>query len=77
MLVGHDDYDQFTSMDPVVTLGQNVIGHHVRSTIVDGKVVMKDREFKTVDIEKMKANVKERYPGFISRYEKAILLTSG
>jgi len=77
VLVGHDDYDQFTSMDPVVTLGQNVVGHHVRSTIVNGKVVMKDREFKTVDTEKMRAEVKERYPGIISRYEKAILLTSG
>jgi len=64
-------------MDPVVTLGQNVIGHHVRSTIVDGKVVMKDREFKTVDIEKMQAEVKLRYPVIIDRYEKAILLTSG
>jgi len=44
---------------------------------VNGKVVMKDREFKTVDTEKMRAEVKERYPGIISRYEKAILLTSG
>jgi 5-methylthioadenosine/S-adenosylhomocysteine deaminase len=77
VLVGHDDFDQFTSMDPVVTLGQNVVGHHVRSTIVDGKVVMKDREFVTVDMEKMRADVKQRYPGIISRYEKAILLTSG
>jgi 5-methylthioadenosine/S-adenosylhomocysteine deaminase len=77
VLVGHDDYDQFTSMDPVVTLGQNVVGHHVRSTIVNGKVVMKDREFKTVDMEKMRAEVKERYPGIISRFEKAIQLTSG
>ena len=77
VLVGHDDYDQFTSMDPVITLGQNVVGHHVRSTIVNGKVVMKDREFKTVDMEKMRAEVKERYPGIISRFEKAIMLTSG
>jgi 5-methylthioadenosine/S-adenosylhomocysteine deaminase len=77
VLVGHDDYDQFTSMDPVVTLGQNVIGHHVRSTIVDGRVVMKDREFLTVDTEKMRADVKERYPVLISRYEKALQLTSG
>ena len=77
VLVGHDDYDQFPSMDPVVTLGQNVVGHHVRSTIVNGKVVMKDREFKTVDTEKLRADVKQRYPGIISRYEKAILMTSG
>jgi 5-methylthioadenosine/S-adenosylhomocysteine deaminase len=77
VLVGHSDYDQFTSMDPTITLGQNVIGHHVRSTIVDGKVVMKDREFKTIDIEKMRADVMARYPGIISRYEAAIQLTSG
>ncbi len=77
VLVGHNDHDQFTSMDPVITLGQNVVGHHVRTTIVDGKVVMKDREFKTIDIEKMRADVMERYPGIISRYEKAIQLTSG
>ena len=77
VLVGHDDYDQFTSMDPTITLGQNTIGHHVRSTIVDGKVVMKEREFQTVDIEKMRADVKARYPVIIDRYEKAILLTSG
>jgi len=77
VLVGHDDHDQFTSMDPTITLAQNVVGHHVRSTIVDGKVVMKDREFLTVDVEKMRADVKQRYPRMIDRYEKAILLTSG
>jgi 5-methylthioadenosine/S-adenosylhomocysteine deaminase len=72
VLVGHDDYDQFTSMDPTLTVGQNVIGHHVRSVVVDGRVVMKDREFLTVDTEKMRARVNERYPGIVARYEKAI-----
>jgi 5-methylthioadenosine/S-adenosylhomocysteine deaminase len=60
-----------------MTLAQNVVGHHVRTTIVDGRVVMKDREFLTVDVEKMRADVKQRYPRMIDRYEKAILLTSG
>jgi 5-methylthioadenosine/S-adenosylhomocysteine deaminase len=77
VLVGHDDHDQLTSMDPTITLAQNVVGHHVRTTIVDGKVVMKEREFLTVDIEKLRADVKQRYPRMIDRYEKAILLTSG
>jgi 5-methylthioadenosine/S-adenosylhomocysteine deaminase len=72
VLVGHDDYDQFTSMDPTITLGQNVIGHHVRTAIVDGRVVMKDREFVTVDLKEMRARVKQRYPIMIDRYEKAI-----
>jgi hypothetical protein len=44
---------------------------------VDGKVVMKDREFLTVDIGKIRADVMQRYPRMIDRYEKAILLTSG
>jgi len=77
VLVGHDDHDQITSMDPTITVAQNVVGHHVRTTIVDGKVVMRDREFLTVDIEKMRADVKQRYPRMIDRYEKAILVTSG
>ncbi|MDE1163770.1 MAG: amidohydrolase family protein [Acidobacteriaceae bacterium] len=77
VLVGHDDYDQFTSMDPTITLGQNCVGHHVRHTVVDGKVVMKDREFLTLDVEKMRANVKERYPRIIANYEKAISVTQG
>ena len=77
VLVSHDDHDQFTSMDPTITLGQNVVGRNVHTTIVDGRVVMKNREFLTVDTEKMRADVKDRYPGIISRYEQAILLTSG
>jgi len=77
VLVGHDDYDQFSSMDPTITLGQNVIGHHVRTTIVDGRIVMKDREFLTVDLEKMRARMKVQYPIIVSRYEKAISMTSG
>jgi 5-methylthioadenosine/S-adenosylhomocysteine deaminase len=72
VLVGHDDFDQFTSMDPKVTLGQNVVGHHVRTVVVDGNVVMKDREFLTIDVEQMRANVRLRYPTIIERYERAI-----
>jgi hypothetical protein len=39
---------------------------------VDGRVVMKDREFLTVDVAAMRAKVNTRYPLIISRYEKAI-----
>jgi hypothetical protein len=38
---------------------------------------MRDREFLTVDVQKMRADVKQRYPRMIDRYEKAIQLTSG
>jgi len=38
---------------------------------------MKDREFLTVDLEKMRARMKVQYPIIVSRYEKAISMTSG
>jgi 5-methylthioadenosine/S-adenosylhomocysteine deaminase len=72
VLVAHDDYDQFTSMDPTITLAQNVVGENVRTVVVDGRVVMKDREFLTVDIGAMRARVSARYPLIIRRYEDAI-----
>jgi 5-methylthioadenosine/S-adenosylhomocysteine deaminase len=72
VLVGHDDHDQFTSMDPTLTVAQNVVGHHVRTVVVDGRVVMKDREFLTLDVEAMRARVRQRYPGIVQRYESAI-----
>jgi 5-methylthioadenosine/S-adenosylhomocysteine deaminase len=72
VLVDHDDHDHFTSMDPTLTLAQSVIGHHVRTVVADGRLVMKDRKFLTVDVEKMRARVRERYPGIIARYEQAI-----
>jgi 5-methylthioadenosine/S-adenosylhomocysteine deaminase len=55
-----------------ITLAQNVVGQNVRTVVVDGRVVMKDREFLTVDIAAMRAKVNVRYPLILSRYEKAI-----
>jgi hypothetical protein len=40
--------------------------------VVDGRVVMKDRKFLTVDIGAMRARVTARYPLIIRRYEDAI-----
>lgn len=72
VLVSHHDYDQYGGMDPTLTLAQNVIGHHVRTVVVDGRVVMKDREFLTVDLAPMKARMRTELPRIIERYERAI-----
>lgn len=72
VLVSRDDYDQYPSSDPLITLGQNTIGHHVRTVVVDGRVVMKDRQFLTVDMERMRRKMNERYPVLLDRFDKAI-----
>jgi 5-methylthioadenosine/S-adenosylhomocysteine deaminase len=72
VLVAHDDYDQYPSLDPAVTLGQNVVGHNVQTVIVDGKVVMKDRQFRTIDIGKLRERMDKRYPIIMERFDKAI-----
>ncbi|MBV9770095.1 MAG: amidohydrolase family protein [Bryobacterales bacterium] len=72
VLVSRDDYDQYPSTDPLITLGQNTIGHHVRTVVIDGRVVMKDRQFLTVDMERLRQRMNERYPILLDRFDKAI-----
>lgn len=72
VLVSRDDYDQYPSSDPLITLGQNTIGHHVRTVVVDGRVVMKDRQFLTVDMERLRRKMDVRYPVLLDRFDKAI-----
>lgn len=72
VLVSRDDYDQYPSSDPVITLGQNTIGHHVRTVVIDGRVVMKDRQFLTVDMERLRRRMDERYTVILERFDKAI-----
>ncbi|MFH1573760.1 MAG: amidohydrolase family protein [Acidobacteriota bacterium] len=72
VLVSRDDYDQYPSLDPTITLGQNVVGRDVRTVIVDGRVVMKDRQFLTVDMRRVRERMEKRYPQIMDRFDKAI-----
>jgi 5-methylthioadenosine/S-adenosylhomocysteine deaminase len=72
VLVGRNDFDQYPSTDPLVTLAEMTTGRDVRTVIVDGRVVMKDREFLTVDMEPMRRRMAKQYKVILDRYDQAI-----
>lgn len=72
VLVSTTDYDQYPSVDPVITLAQNCVGRDVRTVVIDGKVVMKDRQFQTIDLESMQRRVNEQYISLMKRFDHAL-----
>ncbi len=68
ILVNTTDYDQFPVVDPVITLSQNCVGRDVRTVIVDGEVVMKDRELLKVDTAQTKVTLAHQYESIMTRY---------
>ncbi|MFT8464758.1 amidohydrolase family protein [Acetobacter persici] len=72
ILVGAEDYDQFPVVDPVVTVSQNCVGRDVRTVIVNGRIVMKNREFLTIDIKGMKKAIETQYEDIMRRYHTAL-----
>ncbi len=72
VLVGRNDFDQYPSTDPLVTLAEMTTGRDVRTVVIDGRVVMKDREFLTVDMEPMRRRMAKQYKVILDRYDQAI-----
>lgn len=69
LLVDSTALDQMPLYDPLYTAANTTIGRDVRTVIVAGRVVMKDRELKTVDVERIRALVAERLPRLMDRLE--------
>ena len=72
ILVNTTDYDQFPVVDPVITLSQNCVGRDVRTVIIDGQVVMKDREMLTFDTDTTRRKVQEQYASIMDRYHATL-----
>ena len=68
LCVLNTDTPQFT---PMTSAACNVVyaaqGADIRMTMVDGEVLYRDGEFKTIDIEKVKAEVQRRTDSILSR----------
>ncbi|MGA8597404.1 MAG: amidohydrolase family protein [Bryobacteraceae bacterium] len=71
ILVESDSYAQFPNYDPTITLAESTVGPNVRTTIVDGRVLMKDRVLLTIDMGAMKERVSRRYSTIMERFDRA------
>jgi 5-methylthioadenosine/S-adenosylhomocysteine deaminase len=47
-----------------------VVGRDVRTVVIDGNVVMKDRELLTVDRHEIDRRLAERLPKLMERFDK-------
>lgn len=72
ILVDSTSYAQFPNYDPTITLAESTVGPNVRTVIVDGRVVMKERVLLTVDLASMKERMSRQYSTLMERFEKAI-----
>jgi 5-methylthioadenosine/S-adenosylhomocysteine deaminase len=67
VLVSTNDYDQYRSVDPIITLARYCLGRDVCTVIVDGRIVLRDRQFQTINLDEMQRRVKEQYIGLMAR----------
>jgi 5-methylthioadenosine/S-adenosylhomocysteine deaminase len=72
ILVESTSHAQFPNYDPMITLAESTVGPNVRTVIIDGRVVMKDRVLLTVDLASMKERLSRQYSILMDRFEKAI-----
>jgi 5-methylthioadenosine/S-adenosylhomocysteine deaminase len=72
VLVGTSDPDQFPIVDPMITLAESTVGRDVRTVVIDGRVVLRDGAFTTVDLAPMRAHLRQQYQGLMKRYDEVI-----
>lgn len=72
LLVDVSNMDQQPILDPLFTVSSVVVGRDVRTVIVDGKLVMKEREFLTVDTDEIKARLAKRGPELMEKFEALV-----
>jgi 5-methylthioadenosine/S-adenosylhomocysteine deaminase len=72
LLVDCTEMDQVPVYDPLFVASTVVVGRDVRSVIVDGKLVMREREILTVDMDALRERLKRRAPEIMARFEALV-----
>ena len=69
LLVDRSLLDQSPLYDIYFVAANTVVGRDVRTVVIDGTVVMKDRELLTVDREEIERRLAERLPKLMERFD--------
>lgn len=72
LLLDCTEMDQVPVYDPLFTAATVTVGRDVRSVIVDGRLVMRDRKILTVDMAALKARLARRHPDIMARFEALV-----
>ena len=72
ILIGTGDYDQYPMYDPVITAAEHTVGRDVQTVIIDGSIVMKDRQLVTVDLGPMRKRVHKQYGSIMERFDRVV-----
>lgn len=71
LLVECRELDQAPHVDPMFAVANTAVGRDVRTVVIDGRVVMKDRTLSTIDEEALRHDLDRRLPRIMERFEQA------
>ena len=72
LIVDSSEIDQMPVYDPLFVAACLVTGRDVRTVVVDGRIVMKERELLTVDVGEIRAKLAIRQPELMARFDAKI-----
>ncbi len=68
LIVECSELDQLPRYDPLFAVAAMTIGRDVRTVVIDGEVVMKDRELLTIDRDRLMRELETRLPDIMERF---------
>lgn len=72
LLMKCGEMDQLPLYDPLFAVATLMVGRDVQTVVIDGTVVMKDRDLLTIDQEKLHHELETRLPDIMDRFQSVV-----